>query len=203
MVLSTESRTNVPFCPANRVWTPQIRCDFWAGAREGAVEGRKRISSRPESRWAPGSCVHYQEDLTLREQDLGNVSHTFPGVTYIFRKVVEATGAIALFLGLFFLLPSEKEQSHPLGDKASPVCFVLFTSLWHCFYLPYWWPILIVFFILFQSWKYILMFIFLACVLFSDVFLLFPSFSCVRGRVGNVSTQAWHVFNSFLPLMPH
>lgn len=40
----------------------QIRYDFPVGARRGSVEGRKNISLRPESKWAPDTCAQCEEE---------------------------------------------------------------------------------------------------------------------------------------------
>lgn len=104
------------FSPTNSVSTVQIR--------SGAVEGRKRISRKPESRWASGPCVlSTRKILKLGEQDLGNGNCRFAWVNYVFRKMVVVTGACVL---LNFLLVSEKGCSSPLGNRVlySVLCLV-------------------------------------------------------------------------------
>lgn len=152
------------FPPTNRVSTVQIR--------SGAVEGRKKISWKPESRWVPGPCgLSTKKILKLGEQDLGNGNCRFAWVNYVFRKMLVATGACVLFWIFFW---SQKRDVHLLLEiEFCIMSLVLCPSLWEfSFSWPYHHPFLILFFLLFQSQKYLLIFNFLKCI--STHWCIFP-----------------------------
>lgn len=127
--------------------------------------GRKR-KDFPSARVQVSSrllCVQYQEDPDTRGADAWKCQQqSFLSEFSVFRKVVEATGTCILFC--IFFWPQKGAVHIPL--KFCMVFFVLFSSLWKIsFSLPYQQPILIFFCLLFQSWKYLLIFSFIKWVL--------------------------------------